>query len=159
MKAKLRFENGLRFVGTNEQGMETAFDTTQAGGGTNSAASPVEVLLQAAAACSSMDVVAILKKQRRTIDHYAVNVEGIRREQHPRIFTGVLFHFELTSPNATMNELRRAIELSLEKYCSVSITMKLAGADLQWTATLINSQDGTRQAVSSEVVQSAAIVH
>jgi len=159
MKAKVRLESGLRFIGENERGQATAFDTTEAGGGTNTAASPMEIMLQAAAACSSMDVLAILRKQRRTITDYRMELEGERRETHPKIFTKVHMLYEITSPDATPREVQRAIELSDEKYCSVSATMKGAGAEITWTAVLINPTDGTRQSISSEIAQANSIVH
>lgn len=88
--------------------------------GTSAAAtSPVELLLVAAATCTATDVVSILGKERVTLESLEVQVSGTRREQPPRRYTAVQFQFFITGPGATEAKARRAIDLSLGKYCSV----------------------------------------
>jgi putative redox protein len=83
------------------------------------AASPVELLLLAAATCSAADVVSILVKQRVALQSLEVVVQGTRREEQPRRYTALRFHFTIAGAGADENKARRAIDLSLEKYCSV----------------------------------------
>jgi putative redox protein len=83
------------------------------------AASPVELLLVAAATCTAADVVSILVKQRVALQSLEVMVQGTRREEQPRRYTALQFHFILAGPGADETKARRAIDLSLEKYCSV----------------------------------------
>ena len=83
------------------------------------AVSPVELLLVAAAACSATDVVTILEKQRVALRALEVSVRGTRREEHPRRFTALHFVFTIAGEGADETKARRAIDLSLEKYCSV----------------------------------------
>jgi putative redox protein len=83
------------------------------------ATSPVETLLFAAATCTATDVVLILEKQRVKLAALAVSVLGTRREEQPRRFTAIAFHFEIRGAGADETKARRAIDLSLEKYCSV----------------------------------------
>jgi putative redox protein len=83
------------------------------------ATSPVELLLVAAASCSAADVVAILAKQRVSLRALEVTLRGTRREQEPRRYTALHFVFTIAGDGADETKARRAIDLSLEKYCSV----------------------------------------
>lgn len=83
------------------------------------ATSPVELLLVAGATCTGADVVDILKKMRVELQTLSVDVLGTRREDYPRRFTGIRFHFRVTGTGVDETKVRRAVDLSLEKYCSV----------------------------------------
>jgi putative redox protein len=83
------------------------------------AVSPVELLLVAAATCSAADVVSILEKQRVRLRSLEVGLRGTRRDEHPRRYTALHFVFSLSGDGADDVKARRAIDLSLEKYCSV----------------------------------------
>jgi putative redox protein len=83
------------------------------------ATSPVELLLLAAATCTAADVVSILVKQHVALQSLEVTVQGTRREEHPRRYTALRFHFTIAGAGADETKARRAIDLSLEKYCSV----------------------------------------
>jgi putative redox protein len=83
------------------------------------ATSPVELLLLAAATCTASDVVIILEKQRVALGSLDVTVEGTRRETEPRRYTAIHFRFAIGGAGADEAKARRAIDLSLEKYCSV----------------------------------------
>jgi putative redox protein len=83
------------------------------------AASPVELLLVAAASCSAADVVAILGKQRVALRELDVTLRGTRRDEQPRRYTALHFIFTIAGDGVDETKARRAIDLSLEKYCSV----------------------------------------
>lgn len=83
------------------------------------APSPVELLLVAAASCTATDVVSILTKQRVALESLEVRVSGTRRETPPRRFTALRFEFIVDGAGATEVKVRRAVDLSLGKYCSV----------------------------------------
>lgn len=83
------------------------------------ATSPVELLLLAAATCSGSDVVSILEKQRVALESLDVTVRGTRREEQPRRYTSIHFLFTIAGAGADETKARRAIDLSIEKYCSV----------------------------------------
>jgi putative redox protein len=136
MKAHLSWDKAQRFIGTSEKGHITAFDTTVRGGGLDSAASPVETVLEAAAACTAMDVLNILTKQRKTIEQFTISLDAERAETEPRVFTKIHMAFFITSPNATERDVARAIELSWEKYCSVSVMLKRAGVEMSYAVTV-----------------------
>jgi putative redox protein len=136
MKAYLHLDKALRLIGTDEKGHETFFDTTESGGGLDSAASPMETLLESLAACMAMDVVPILRKQRRTVTDFWVDLTAERANEHPRVFTKIEMDIYLVSPDATEHDLERAIELSETKYCSASAMIKRSGCEITWKATL-----------------------
>jgi putative redox protein len=76
-------------------------------------------LLLAAAGCTGSDVVLILKKMRVPFDELQIDVSGVRREEEPRRFVSIHFEYRITGPGIDAEKARRAIDLSVEKYCSV----------------------------------------
>ena len=88
-------------------------------GDAKAAPSPVELLLLAAATCTASDVVIILQKQRVQLESLEIAMRGTRREAEPRRYTAIAFQFAVRGKGADDVKVRRAIDLSLEKYCSV----------------------------------------
>lgn len=86
---------------------------------TKVATSPVQLLLLAAATCTASDIVIILQKQRVQLEALDITVRGTRREEQPRRFTALAFHVSVRGAGADEVKVRRAVDLSLEKYCSV----------------------------------------
>jgi putative redox protein len=73
----------------------------------------------ALAGCTAMDVISILRKKRQVVEDYQVSVQGVQRAEHPRAFTEIQVHHLVRGP-VDAEEVRRSIELSAERYCSVS---------------------------------------
>jgi putative redox protein len=80
-------------------------------------------LLLSAATCSAADVVSILEKQRVILKSLEVAMEGTRRDEHPRRFTALRFAFTVAGTGLDETKVRHAIDLSLEKYCSVMASL------------------------------------
>jgi putative redox protein len=76
-------------------------------------------LLLAAAGCSGSDVVSILAKMRVDLRRCEVEVRGVRRDQEPRRYVAIRFRFTLAGTGLDRAKAERAVDLSLEKYCSV----------------------------------------
>jgi putative redox protein len=110
----LRWKEKLVFTGAGKSGQPTLAD-----GNTEVATSPVEMLLVAVASCTASDVVLILEKMRVTLRELEVRAEGDRRETEPRRFTAIQLHFRIVGDDLDETKARRAIALSIEKYCSV----------------------------------------
>ena len=89
-------------------------------GNSHEGPSPVDSLLIALAGCTGSDVVEILHKKRLDLRSLRVEVNGTRRDDYPRRFTAIDMVFRVTAPGATATHVRQAIDLSLEKYCSVT---------------------------------------
>ena len=86
--------------------------------------SPVELLVLAGAACTGADVVGILEKMRVHLTIFETEVRADRRDEQPRCLTAVHFRFRVVGEGADENKVRRAVDLSLEKYCSVMASLK-----------------------------------
>jgi len=86
--------------------------------------SPMEATQGALAACTGMDVVSILEKMRKTIRSFRIEVEVVRRDEHPRIYTDVTLVYHLDGPDLDQPSVERAVELSQDKYCSVAAMLR-----------------------------------
>lgn len=141
MEVNLNLERNMRLIGKNKQGLEVIFDTDPSVGGENTAPKPMETFLMALGACTSMDVLSILRKKRKTIQGFSVKLIGERAREHPMVFTKVHLVYELVSPDATIDDLNRSIELSQTKYCSASAMFKEAGCEVSWEAIIKNDEN------------------
>jgi len=113
-RVSLTWQERLVFRGGEPGGPETTID------GDNAAApGPMLTLLLAAASCTGADVVAILQKMRVTLHELRIEASGDRREQEPRRYTSIHFEFHLRGDGLDEGKARRAIDLSITKYCSV----------------------------------------
>lgn len=92
-------------------------------GDTRVATSPVQLLLVAGASCTGTDIVDILEKMRVALRSLDIEVEGTRREEHPRRFTAIHFRFRVAGDGVNEAKMRRAVDLSLEKYCTVMASL------------------------------------
>lgn len=110
----LAWQQGLRFEGGESGGPAVVIDGDNAGG-----PGPMLTLLLAAGACTGSDVVAILQKMRMPFDRLTIEAAGVRREQEPRRYMSIHFDYRIGGPGIDPAKVRRAIDLSLEKYCSV----------------------------------------
>jgi putative redox protein len=84
----------------------------------------LELLLMSLAACSGTSVVSMLRKMRRTVAAFDVQASGVRRDQHPTALETITLEFTLHSPDAEDDDLRKAVQLSEEKYCPVWAMLK-----------------------------------
>lgn len=107
---------GLRFRGA---GSDPVTPPIEVDGDNTSAPGPMLQLLLAAAACSGSDVVLILQKMRQPLKALSVAVTGIRRDDDPKRYTELTFVFRARGEGLERPKVERAVQLSLEKYCSV----------------------------------------
>lgn len=120
MKATVKQIQGSAFVAKADSGHWISIDTSKDDEGSEGASSPVEMVLMALGACSAMDVVLMLKKMRANVTAFHVNLEAERAETYPRVFTKVKMEFILEGEGIKAKDLERAIQLSIEKYCTVA---------------------------------------
>ena len=137
MQATLTLAEGMHFVGTTDNDLQAHFDSSPSHGGTGHGPSPMQMMLQSVAACSAIDVVDILRKRRRKIIALVIEITAERADTHPRVFTSMHLHYRITSPDATDNDVRRAIELSQDQYCSASAVIKRSGCPITWDCELL----------------------
>jgi putative redox protein len=110
----LTWQEGLRFGGGEPSGPSIVID-----GDNTAGPGPMLTLLLAAAACSGSDVVFILEKMRITLQELRIEAAGVRREPEPRRYQSIHLHYRMRGIGLDEAKARRAIDLSLEKYCSV----------------------------------------
>ncbi|MBZ9611171.1 OsmC family protein [Rheinheimera maricola] len=120
MQAKVKWHDDNTFIGYSGSGHAVVFDGNK---DDSSAPSPMEMVLMAAGACSSVDVVSILKKARQQVLNCEVQLSAERADSVPKVFTKLHLHFEVTGTNLSEKQVERAVQLSADKYCSVSIML------------------------------------
>jgi putative redox protein len=103
----------------SESGKTVYMDGSPDIGGQNLGARPMEVVLMALAGCTSMDMLSMLEKMREQVVSYKVVVNADRAEDHPKVFTRIHVHYILQG-NLNEKNVERAIQLSMDKYCSVT---------------------------------------
>lgn len=115
-----RIDDHMNFEAVGANGKSVLFDASPKIGGKDNGVSPMDSLLMAAAACSSIDVVLILKKMKQQIDDYQVEVEADRvSDGEASKYETIHLHFILKG-DIKEKKLEKAIQMSLDKYCSVS---------------------------------------
>jgi putative redox protein len=107
---------GMRFAA---RGVEPESPAVVIDGDGTAGPSPMLALLMAAAGCSGADVVSILEKMRVTLRSLTIDISGVRRKEHPRRYTEISFRFSLSGEDLNQEQAQRAVDLSLQKYCSV----------------------------------------
>lgn len=115
--------SGMSFRAQTGSGHMVNMDAAADGGGDNLAPRPTEMVLVGAGGCSAIDVVLILKKGREDVRGCDVVLQAERADTEPKVFTKINFHFVVTGKNLKHAAVERAIKLSHEKYCSVSIML------------------------------------
>ncbi len=86
--------------------------------------SPKALLLAGLAACSGIDVVDILEKMRVDFTDLTIDTEAEQTEEHPKVFRDILLTYHIRTAKENEDKIRKAIDLSLDKYCGVSAMLK-----------------------------------
>lgn len=134
-----RKDNCTVFEAVNASGYSINIDGINTSGGTS--VSPVEMLVQAAGACSGVDVLEILKSDSQKIEEFKMQVSATRdMSETPAYLRTLQIDYEITG-DILPEKLKRAITLSLEKYCTVGKTLE-AFAKIKWSL-LLNNQEQT----------------
>jgi putative redox protein len=120
------------FTAENEAGgsMEMA------GGRPSELLSPMELVLAALAGCTGVDIVSILEKKRAGLDNFKVKVRAKRADDHPKVYTEYQIEYLFWSEDIQLKDVEQAIQLSKDKYCSVSAMLK-PGADFHYSYKIL----------------------
>ncbi len=127
MQARIKWAENAAFVGETGSGHAIVIDGPQDIGGRNLGPRPMELMLLSVGSCSAVDVVHILKKARQAVTDCVVEVKGKRAETDPKVFTEIHLHFVISGRELSENHVKRAVELSSDKYCSASIMLQGGG--------------------------------
>jgi putative redox protein len=122
LKTVTRFISDYEYESSNESGNVVKIDMYPREKKKHQ--SPMELVLSAIAGCAAVDVVQMLKKKRKTVVDLIIETEGNRRNEIPKAFTDITLKFILTSPDTTDVDFYKVVKLAVDKYCSVSESLK-----------------------------------
>lgn len=123
MKAIVTWKGGMAFEGVPDSGHAVRMDAAPSFGGEDSGIRPMEMVLLGLGGCTSIDVMNMLNKSRQDVRDCSVEISAERAETDPKVFTHIHVHFKVTGKGLEPKRVERAIALSAEKYCSVSIML------------------------------------
>ncbi|MCX6311409.1 MAG: OsmC family protein [Bacteroidetes bacterium] len=133
MKVQLqRLDDAFKFEAKSEEGNSVIFDIAPEQGGKGKGIRPMQSLLMALGGCSAVDIIIILKKQKQEITDFRIEIDGEReKEKEPALWQDVhvIYHLDGT---IEPEKAKRAVQLSMEKYCSVAATLEKADAKITW---------------------------
>ncbi|MEZ5911606.1 MAG: OsmC family protein [Paracoccaceae bacterium] len=122
MKARVTWAEARTFLGTTESGHAIAFGTAH-GEAAKPGPSPMELVLLGTGGCSAYDVIHILERGREPVEDCVVELDATRAETDPKVFTRIHMHFVVKGRGLDPKKVERAVNLSIEKYCSASAMM------------------------------------
>ena len=125
MKSKVELKQGMHFMGMLD-GYEVPIDADKSVGGEGRGPKPKGLMLTALAGCTAMDVISILRKMKIEPDSFSVETEADLTDDHPKVFKAIRIVYRLRGKGIEREKVRKAIELSQEKYCGVSAMLKMA---------------------------------
>jgi len=118
MTAQVKWLENSTFVGESESGHSIIMSSN-----TEKSPSPMELVLLGLGGCSSIDVVSMLKKGKADIRSCVVKLDAQRADTIPKVFTKIKLNFVVTGKGLKASAVGRAVSLSAEKYCSISMML------------------------------------
>lgn len=135
-----RVKGAFGFEAKDAMGHTVKIDTSPETGGENFGIRPMQLLLMGLGGCSGIDIVSILKKQRQNVTGFRMRIEGEREPgKDPSLWKDIAIVFELEG-DVDPEKAQKACALSIDKYCSVSETLKRAGAAINWKVVVNSDQ-------------------
>lgn len=133
---------GITFLGRGKTNHWTAMDGSKSFGGSEAASSPMELFLMSLAGCSGADVASLMKKMRVPYKNFEIQIEADRAEEHPKVYTRIdmCYKFWGDSLEDYSDKIEKSIQLSQDKYCSVSTMIKNAGIPINYSYEINSKQ-------------------
>jgi len=123
MKARVLWVENAKFLAESGSGHSVIMDGPPESGGQNLGVRPMEMLLMGMGGCTAFDVVHILKKGRHAVEGCELELEAERADSDPKVFTKIHLRYRVKGDGLSDAAVRRAVDLSAEKYCSASIML------------------------------------
>ncbi|WP_251977868.1 OsmC family protein [Salinicola avicenniae] len=130
MKATVKWTDGRQFVTESGSGHSVVIDGNPDNGGRNTGPRPMEMVLMGLGGCTSYDVIQILEKARANVTDCVATLEAERADTTPSVFTKIHVHFTVTGKGLKDAQVKRAVDLSAEKYCSASLMLANGGVEI-----------------------------
>lgn len=137
MKTTVKWLKNVSFGAKTETGHEIVMDGPAEFGGENAGPRPMEMLLVGLGGCSSFDVLTILQKSRQNPSDCVCEIEAERADAVPAVFTKIHLHFKISGSALRENIVKRAVDMSAEKYCSASIMLAAGGVEISHSYEII----------------------
>ena len=141
MKARIKWVEDAMFLGESGSGHSVVMDGPEDHGGRNLGVRPMEMLLLGLGGCSSFDVMSILKKSRQNVVDCVAELDAERADAVPSVFTKIHMHFVVKGYNLKEAQVKRAVSLSAEKYCSASLMLEKGGVEITHDYEIIELAD------------------
>ena len=142
VEARVKYMEGLQFVGQASSGHAIVMDGDAVHGGSNTGLRPTELLLIGLGSCSGMGIVSILKKKKQDVRSLEIIVRGEKEESYPQKFTDITMEFMVRGRNLSEEAVKRAVELSMEKYCAVKATLE-GSPEMNFSFTILEEENGS----------------
>ena len=130
MQTSVHWLENVAFEAKSESGHSVVMDGSAEYGGENRGPRPMELILMGLGGCASFDVVTILKKARQQITDVRTELAAERADAVPAVFTKIHLHFVVTGKDLKESQVKKAVELSAEKYCSASAMLMAGGVGI-----------------------------
>ena len=130
MQANVKWLEKRKFVAESGSGHCVVIDGPAEHGGENKGVRPMEMILMGLGGCATFDVVNILEKSRQNISRCEVELDAERAEGVPSPFTKISMTFVVTGKNLKESQVKRAIKLSAEQYCSATLMLQAGGVEI-----------------------------
>lgn len=125
MKARVKWIDGMSFVAEADSGHGLVIDGAPEIGGRNLGPRPMEMVLMGLGGCTAIDVMVILGKQRQPVEDCWIELSAERAEDKaPKVFTRIHSRYVVVGDGLDPKKVERAVNLSAEKYCSVSAMLR-----------------------------------
>lgn len=138
MKATIKWVDNAMFLGESGSGHSVVMDGPESAGGRNMGVRPMEMLLLGVGGCASYDVMSILQKSRQQVTDCRAELEATRADAVPAVFTDIHIKFVVSGRKLREAQVKRAVELSAEKYCSASIMLGKGGVAISHSYEIID---------------------
>ncbi len=140
MKATVKWVDDAMFLGESGSGHSVVMDGPPDLGGRNLGVRPMEMLLLGLGGCASFDVMSILQKSRQKVLDCKAELIAERADGVPAVFTKIEIKFIVTGTSLKESQVKRAVELSAEKYCSASIMLEAAGVSILHSYEVVEAE-------------------
>jgi putative redox protein len=138
MKTRVKWIEGRTFLGQSGSGHSVIMGGAATDGGPDAGVRPMEMLLLGLGGCTAYDVIDILEKSRQPVTDVAIEIEGQRAEDIPKVFTEIHVRYIVTGPGLDPAKVERAVSLSADKYCSATVVLG-ASAKISHAIEIVDS--------------------
>jgi len=120
MTTVVTWQGNMAFEAKTEGGHVVLMDASPEVGGEDRGPRPMEMVLMGLGGCTGIDVVLMLQKGKQNVEGCQIEITSERSETVPKVYSKIHVHFKVTGTELNEKKVKRAVDLSAEKYCSVS---------------------------------------